>query len=332
MNKVNGHWNTTMEYGDWGGNSFAPGKNASDSDYLSNKSLNKLLGKAKDQSVNLGWAVGEGRQTLNLFADNAKKIAGAARTLRQGNLVGAAAILTGAQPREFIRGERSFKKDLRRNAPVALANRWLELQYGWLPLLSDIYGSFEYLTNKLYKAPRLKETAFAHIERNEENISEFADFRVVTSVETTHTVRWVLYYTQSGNHDLSALGLTNPLSIAWEVTPWSFVVDWALPIGTYLNNLDAFDGLSFVKGCKTEFWKGTVLRVEMGKQRTLGDWVYTTTSNVRELTSAVQVSRQKLTSFPSSPLPSFKFPFKGGLIGPHALNAYALLTQAFGRK
>lgn len=34
------------------------------------------------------------------------------------------------------------------------------------------------------------------------------------------------------------VGLTNPLSVAWELIPFSFVVDWFLPIGKYLDALD----------------------------------------------------------------------------------------------
>jgi hypothetical protein len=31
-----------------------------------------------------------------------------------------------------------------------------------------------------------------------------------------------------------SLGLVNPLEIAWEVVPYSFVVDWFLPVGSYI--------------------------------------------------------------------------------------------------
>jgi hypothetical protein len=32
-----------------------------------------------------------------------------------------------------------------------------------------------------------------------------------------------------------SLGLVNPAEIAWEVVPYSFVVDWFLPIGSYIS-------------------------------------------------------------------------------------------------
>jgi hypothetical protein len=38
------------------------------------------------------------------------------------------------------------------------------------------------------------------------------------------------------------LGLTNPVSLAWELLPFSFVVDWAWPLGDYFSNLDALYG------------------------------------------------------------------------------------------
>lgn len=34
------------------------------------------------------------------------------------------------------------------------------------------------------------------------------------------------------------LGFTNPAAVLWEATPFSFVVDWFLPIGDYLKTLD----------------------------------------------------------------------------------------------
>jgi hypothetical protein len=34
-----------------------------------------------------------------------------------------------------------------------------------------------------------------------------------------------------------SLGLLDPLSVAWEILPWSFVVDWFYPVGTFLDNL-----------------------------------------------------------------------------------------------
>lgn len=47
---------------------------------------------------------------------------------------------------------------------------------------------------------------------------------------------------------LNQLGLVNPASLAWELIPWSFVVDWFIPIGPLLSVLTAPAGLIFISG------------------------------------------------------------------------------------
>lgn len=36
---------------------------------------------------------------------------------------------------------------------------------------------------------------------------------------------------------------TNVLATAWELVPYSFVIDWILPIGDYLRNMSSFGGV-----------------------------------------------------------------------------------------
>jgi hypothetical protein len=50
---------------------------------------------------------------------------------------------------------------------------------------------------------------------------------------------------------LSSLGLTNPLNVAWELVPFSFVVDWFIPIGDFFNGLIPPQGISNVSGSLT---------------------------------------------------------------------------------
>ena len=50
---------------------------------------------------------------------------------------------------------------------------------------------------------------------------------------------------------LSQLGLTDPLGIAWELTRLSFVADWFVPIGAWLQARSADTGWTFVQGCSS---------------------------------------------------------------------------------
>lgn len=45
---------------------------------------------------------------------------------------------------------------------------------------------------------------------------------------------------------MQSLGLVNPLSVAWDLVPWSFVIDWFTGIGTFLGGLTDMYGLLVV--------------------------------------------------------------------------------------
>jgi hypothetical protein len=51
--------------------------------------------------------------------------------------------------------------------------------------------------------------------------------------------------------DLERLGLVNPLAVAWELVPLSFVFDWFLPVGDMLSALTIGFGTTFKTGYTT---------------------------------------------------------------------------------
>jgi hypothetical protein len=295
---------------------IVPSRSELDSASLDFKASTKLSSQFKNQDVNVGVAMAESRQVVKMVVDSATKLARAAHEVKKGN-IGAAAIALGVKSR---------KGHQKRGATNSVASNWLELQYGWKPLLSDVYGAAQFLAKQNYYVPRTRCTSSSTKTKNSsartiETLGEIID---VTS--STHTVKYVVYFSEpSGGNIPVALGLTNPLAIAWELVPFSFVVDWFLPIGTYLNNLDSTQGLTFVKGCKTEFWRGTSSRTEFGTSETVGGHRYSVRKNLRRTYASVWVTRTKLNGFPSSPVPQLKSPFSDL----HAANALALLAQAF---
>jgi hypothetical protein len=48
---------------------------------------------------------------------------------------------------------------------------------------------------------------------------------------------------------MASIGLINPSTVVWELIPFSFVVDWFLPIGNFLHGLSALTGTSTQQGC-----------------------------------------------------------------------------------
>lgn len=294
-----------------------PSRSNNDLDILTARSIAKLLSGLKDQDVNVGVAVAEGRQTINLIAENAKKLAKSAFSLRKGDFAGAAREL-GLFPKG--------KKRKPSSATNSLAQNWLELQYGWKPLLSDIYGAAQFLAKQGNLSNRNRIQSQSTKTENFSSQSETALEVVSDRWSMVHTVKYVVYFSEPlGGNPPVALGLTNPLAIAWELVPFSFVVDWFLPVGTYLGNLDATSGLVFVRGCKTEFWKGISQRMEVGKSYVSGSHRISLIKRFKKNWESVYCKRTKLNGFPSNKLPSFKNPFSGF----HVANATALLAQAF---
>jgi hypothetical protein len=183
--------------------------------------VSKLADKVKGHQVNLGVNLAEMREFVPMVTGNLLKLAKAMRALKHGDFATAARQL-GAR-----------KKTSKLKA-TDISGRWLELQYGWLPSLSDIYeGSkaFEALSN----GPRKSTVVVSRQKVNRFNASTSPSYM---SAMATHKLK--RYITYEMREELSAprqIGLLDPLTVGWEILPFSFVVDWSLPIGTYLEAL-----------------------------------------------------------------------------------------------
>jgi len=288
---------------------------------IDNRAKTKLRNNLKDQKINLVQALAERKQTVDLFVNAATRIANALSHLKRGDIVGAAESF-GIKASK--RMSKRFARDFRRSQSKAISNGWLELQYGWRPLLSDVFGAAEAIAQSRYGYPTGKvsssiTTVRTYTERFQEDPQFVPENR---TWELRYTRKYVCYFRLTNDVlvQFNKLGLTNPALIAWELTPYSFVVDWFLPIGNWLNSMDATLGVEFLRGSATTFrkcrghavWNGTVKR----------------TSDTKTVTAEaahewVDMDRTVLTVWPSVGFPAFKNPL--GL--EHLSNAMALLTQ-----
>jgi hypothetical protein len=129
---------------------------------------------------------------------------------------------------------------------------------------------------------------------------------------------------------MSQLGLNSPVSLAWELIPYSFVVDWFLPIGQALEDLSKFEGLVFDSGYKTQLTKTYISVIFNSDEFVQEAPGFSTrrrnTGNGSE--ELVKMDRTILTDFPKPNFPRLKNPIT--LI--HAANAAALLVTRFSRK
>lgn len=291
-----------------------------DRDMVLNKALMKIIAKIKDQKVDVGVAIGEHKQTMRLVADNAIRIAGALSALKRGDFAGAANKFgSGLKTRARGRFDRDY---VGRDRSKALSRAWLELQYGWKPLLDDIYGACE----QLAKQPRqvyqqvTGHAFYGHTISGTYQKSSYSQCRE----DGIHRLdeKFVVRYSTANLivQDLNTIGLLNPATVAWELMPWSFVIDWFLPIGNWLGSFGYTAGLTFMDGCHTTYEEITSTAVYT-------NFGFNGTNNLDGVrikkSKSVKVQRVKIYSFPAVPYPSFKNPVSTG----HMLNALALLTQ-----
>lgn len=260
--------------------------------------------RAAQQKVNLAQVFAERQQLVNMVNSTARRIASAYRSIRDRDIAGAFRSL-GISKRPNAR--------LNRLSP---AKQWLEIQYGWKPLLSDVYGAVQAL--EASSGRTFFEVVGRAKDRKRDRVTSLNGGTSVGSYRETEVgCRTYLRYSVSDDVLLQAcqVGLNNPLLLAWELLPFSFVADWFLPVGDYISALGtAFSGLSFVDGCTS---------TKQSRRITHALNVATNlraASGVRENVE-VTWSRAVHNTTPI-PLPRFKSPFSTA----HALNALALLT------
>lgn len=310
---------------DFGGGPIQPSLDTS----VDFRAIRKLIERV-GPSNNIAQDLAQMSQTTKLIADSAKRIASAINDTRRGNFAGAANSLWQSNASKFGRGgPPSHSKNL--------ADNWLAFQYGWKPLLQDIQGSMESLAQlNLAQTQTWSVKSSASSELNGEvplyqNVAS-GNRTGSQSYTSRSTVRYGIRY-RYDNHlttFLAQTGFTNPINLAWEVLPYSFVVDWFLPIGPYLESFSAWDGLEFVDG-----WKSVMHEVINIWDVSYSGQAYPSDPHDVQMTAlngacrhtAFSYERTKLSSFPSPKFPSFKNPVSVT----HALNAMALMVTAFHR-
>lgn len=185
--------------------------------------INRLGDKIRRHDFNAAQSIGaEGKDALRQIANTAMGVAKGLRALKRGDF--------SAVKRNF---GISYSEAKRAGLHKDLSNRVLATQLGWLPLMSDTKSAadaFYALTaknaSKTYEASlTLKGKVFDVWQQDVEVGTSFIRKRL----------HWTLSEDLTWNE---SLGLSNPwdfLGMAYAGTPMSFIADWFLPIGKYLD-------------------------------------------------------------------------------------------------
>lgn len=292
------------------------------------KARSKILDKIKNQKVNVAQMFAERRQTANLMITTVNRLASAALAIRKGRIRHATTLFG-----KKVNSRPLLQRDVQAS-PENLSNYWLEYIYGWRPLLDDIYGSAELLADSYLKnRPEfVKSFSEMSVEIEDQQIrfntggtpGSFYAERMRGSSRAQ--ARFVVGFSVENSMVDAAqrTGLTNPLALAWELVPYSFVVDWILPIGNYLSHLDTTTGLVFHSGSESSSLNDSLTTYWTGSKKVAED---TSVEGCGRVITVISKNRSILSDFPSAAFPRFD----PNLGATRLTTALALLTSAFNR-
>lgn len=280
-------------------------------DEMDRLALNKFYSKVVGFSANIADLVRTRKETVDMVEHTITRLTTAYMRLRHRDFRGFASGLG-------ISLKRSNKSLVLSNP----ADIWLEHSYGWVPLISDVYA----VLNKVPTPPSMRVVGSCKREKPFTAAdTDYGYYVICTPAGSRYTV--VSYsglVTWDGAYDksISEFGLDNPLAFAWEALPWSFVVDWFIPVGNYLENFVALhNGSLSIRGTRTLF-----TRVDcsfFAHPRTVDSCRI-----LKENCTAHQMSIKRTVGIPPQPIPRLKDP----LSLDHIANALSLMSQAFSKK
>lgn len=289
----------------------------------------RLAQGARNSNFSLPVTLIEAGKTVQMVAETATKLAKVIHDLRRGNLVGAAGALGISTSRSQTR---RFNDRYGVNPTATAANYWLQYQYGWKPLLNDVKNGAEALAEAVSRnGDSMTKSVYASSRLVYDQV--WTDFSLGVSPHVLGNIRAHVNISRKAKWrfkpnaaDLPGLfGLVNPLEVAWEIVPFSFVADWFLPIGGYLSALDLPLRFQHVGG--SEGYRKDVTWVTVPTRADFwgGPFQPSSSATGRGSIQEISVFRTALTG---PPMPSISdMTFMANINATRATSAIALLWQ-----
>lgn len=210
----------------------------------------------------------------------------------------------------------------------AIGSARLTWVYGVKPTLQSIYDCVQFEAKHyldVYRPFIGRGTSLVKL-INKDGGGGWPDYTYWTAYDAFCSVRdeigVVMRIPDSPLTSLARLTSLNPVSIAWELMPFSFVVDWFVNIGGYVRDLETAVTYNsyFTRGYRT-----TTRRIQMwyrAGRKSGGGWPQYSGSWTFNMTRA-EKSRTMLTGYPFPEIPKFSPNLGSGRL----FNAAALLSN-----
>lgn len=208
---------------------------------LENQSKIKAYAKFVElvrEKAELGLAIAERKEALSLIQKRA-------RTLGESMLY----LLTG-QFRRFLKSlnlsPHPKHRRLMRNRPKQAASLWLEYWMGWAPMVADVYAAVDVLQSGYPDDLTVKASALSTAPYNGSagvNHPSYDYWFWYFTAKVKVRYQGTVSVTNPNLYRANQLGLINPVALAWQLIPFSFIVDWFVNVGQVLNSWSDFLGL-----------------------------------------------------------------------------------------
>lgn len=254
-----------------------------------NRAYGAFNGRARGAIASLGATLGEYSQTSRMVKGRAISLYDfSSKLLRRYN-------------RNKRRKPPSWRKRFR-----SFADYWLEYSFGWSPLFGDMYSAMKVLCGNPDPV-----TCFGTGSAFHEGESGGGNPRHSFFYQYTVKVFGTLRVSNPNYAFANNLGLANPAAVAWELVPWSFVVDWMTDMGSWIGSWT--DGFGF------ELLASGVSKKQIGT--TVQTW-----DSLLGQSKSTSVVAERLPGV-SLPLPNLDILENVGKNLKRAANAIALTTQ-----
>ncbi len=226
---------------------------------LQNRAILKAYDDLASAKAGMGEYLATLDQTASLFADTIEASLDVFRALK--------ALKHGRIPNILNLNVKKIRKLVySRKLDKRLANYWLSYYYGWKPMVSDAAGLYELMLEQAQKPALLAHGRGRARESYEDSFQTKSNnaVRPGYSVNDQSNVYFECRLTgRIASNDilrtLNRTGLLNAPALGWELTPFSFAVDWGIMVSSYLNAMTATVGLEFQGGSISRSFDRTII-------------------------------------------------------------------------
>lgn len=202
---------------------------------------NALLSQANAAKIGFLSEAAEAKETVEGIGTVAMRIYKAAKATRQGQFVKALGLL-GVKLKD--------KRDLLKTP----SDFWLAYQFGVKPLVS-LVNELNELKNDGFQPQPTKITAKESVTWTDVQYSY--DGYMKTSITSVHThvvkAGAVFSFENPSDRFMNDYGFDNPVTALWQIVPYSFLIDYFLPVSDWLDV-----NFSFIKPIFSLGWRTTV--------------------------------------------------------------------------